>query len=92
MATLATAAIVLVLLLPGFLVIHIGGAFIQILIMIAVIVVILHFVGGVGLGSDPAVRRSGSALSTDGPARGLIVGRRGRLLGDNAVMPVLGCG
>jgi hypothetical protein len=40
----------------GFLVIHIGGAFIHIRIVIAVIVVILHFVRG-RLGSDPAVQR-----------------------------------
>jgi uncharacterized protein DUF5670 len=45
---LAIAAIVLVLWLPGFLVIHIGGAFIQILIVIVVIVVLLHFVPGCG--------------------------------------------
>jgi hypothetical protein len=45
---LAIAAIVLVLWLLGFLVIHIGGTFIQILIVIAVIVVILHFVRGRG--------------------------------------------
>jgi uncharacterized protein DUF5670 len=43
---LAIAAIVLVLSLPGFLVIHIGGSIIHILIVIAVIVVILHFVRG----------------------------------------------
>jgi hypothetical protein len=41
---LAIAAILLVLWLLGFLVIHIGGALIHILIVIAVIVVILHFV------------------------------------------------
>lgn len=45
---LAIAAILLVLWLLGFLVIHIGGAFIHILIVIAVIVVILHFVRGRG--------------------------------------------
>jgi Flp pilus assembly protein TadB len=41
---LAIAAILLVLWLLGFLVIHIGGALIHILVVIAVIVVILHFV------------------------------------------------
>jgi hypothetical protein len=45
---LAIAAILLVLWLLGFLVIHIGGALIHILIVIAVIVVILHFVRGRG--------------------------------------------
>jgi hypothetical protein len=45
---LAIAAIVLVLWLLGLLVIHIGGAFIHILIVIAVIVVIPHFVRGRG--------------------------------------------
>jgi Family of unknown function (DUF5670) len=43
---LAIAVILLILWLLGFLVIHIGGAFIHILIVIAVIVVILHFVRG----------------------------------------------
>jgi Family of unknown function (DUF5670) len=43
---LAIAAILLVLWLLGFLVIHIGGALIHILVVIAVIVVIIHFVRG----------------------------------------------
>lgn len=45
---LAIAAILLVLWLLGFLVIHVGGAFIHLLIVIAVIVVIFHFVRGRG--------------------------------------------
>jgi len=45
---LAVAAVLLVLWLLGFLVIHIGGAFIHILIVIAVVAVILHFVRGRG--------------------------------------------
>jgi len=45
---LAIAAILLVLWLLGFLVLHIAGAFIHILIVIAVIVVVLHFVRGRG--------------------------------------------
>jgi hypothetical protein len=43
---LAIAAVLLVLWLLGFFVVHIAGAFIHILIVIAVVVVILHFVRG----------------------------------------------
>ena len=43
---LAVAAVLFVLWLLGFLVVHIGGAFIHILIVIAVVVIILHFVRG----------------------------------------------
>lgn len=43
---LAIAAVLLVLWLLGFLAFHIAGGFIHILIVIAVIVVILHFVRG----------------------------------------------
>jgi Family of unknown function (DUF5670) len=45
---LAVAAVLLVLWALGFFAVHIGGAFIHILIVIAVIVVILHFVRGRG--------------------------------------------
>ena len=45
---LAIAAILFVLWLLGFLVIHVGGALIHLLIVIAVIVVVLHFVRGRG--------------------------------------------
>ncbi len=43
---LAIAVVLLVLWLLGFLVIHIGGAFIHLLIILAVVAVILHFVRG----------------------------------------------
>jgi hypothetical protein len=43
---LAIAGILLVLWLLGFFVVHIAGAFIHILIVIAVVVVVLHFVRG----------------------------------------------
>lgn len=43
---LAIAAVLLVLWLLGFFAFHIAGAFIHILIVIAVIVVIFHFVRG----------------------------------------------
>jgi hypothetical protein len=45
---LAVAVVLLVLWALGFFAVHIGGAFIHILIVIAVIVVILHFVRGRG--------------------------------------------
>jgi hypothetical protein len=43
---LAVAAVLFVLWLLGFFVVHIGGAVIHILIAIAVVVIILHFVRG----------------------------------------------
>ena len=43
---LAVAGVLFVLWLLGFLVVHIVGAFIHLLIVIAVVVVILHFVRG----------------------------------------------
>jgi len=43
---LAVAAVLLVLWALGFFAVHIGGAFIHILIAIAVIVAVLHFVRG----------------------------------------------
>ena len=45
---LAVAAVLLVLWALGFFAVHIGGALIHILIAIAVIVIILHFVRGRG--------------------------------------------
>ena len=40
------AALLVILWLLGFLVIHVGGALIHILLVVAVIVLILHFVRG----------------------------------------------
>jgi hypothetical protein len=40
------AALLVILWLLGFLVIHIGGALIHILLVVAVIVLVLHFVRG----------------------------------------------
>jgi hypothetical protein len=45
---LTVAAVLLVLWALGFFAVHVGGAFIHILIAIAVVVVILHFVRGRG--------------------------------------------
>ncbi len=45
---LGIAALLLVLWALGFFAVHIGGAFIHVLIAIALIVVILHFVRGRG--------------------------------------------
>jgi hypothetical protein len=45
---LGVAALLLVLWALGFFAVHVGGAFIHLLIGIAVVVVILHFVRGRG--------------------------------------------